>query len=77
MKKGSCSNREESSSLNDKSKLLVLVNYFRSVSVKVLACGQNSQNLIDMLQTCYGAAGNRWANFVTVDYYKVPVQTCF
>ncbi|KAL1809653.1 hypothetical protein ACET3Z_026643 [Daucus carota] len=70
MKKGSCSNREESSSLNDKSKSLVLVNYFRSVSVKVLACGQNSQNLIDMLQTCYGAAGNRWANFVTVDYYK-------
>ena len=77
MKKGSCSNREESSSLNDKSKSLVLVNYFRSVSVKLLACGQNSKNLIDMLQTCYGAAGNRWANFVTVDYYKVPVQTCF
>lgn len=24
-----------------------------------------------MLKTCYGAAGNRWANFVAVDYYKV------
>lgn len=70
MKKGSCSNRGESSALNDKSKSLVLVNYFRSVSVKLLACGQNSQNLINMLQTCYGAAGNRWANFVAVDYYK-------
>ncbi|XP_052110854.1 PI-PLC X domain-containing protein At5g67130-like isoform X3 [Arachis duranensis] len=30
----------------------------------------NSASLIDMLQTCHGAAGNRWANFVAVDYYK-------
>lgn len=70
MKAGSCPNRNESSALNDKSKSLVLVNYFRSLSVKLLACRQNSDNLSDMLQTCYGAAGNRWANFVAVDYYK-------
>ncbi|GER49290.1 PLC-like phosphodiesterases superfamily protein [Striga asiatica] len=30
----------------------------------------NSGNLDDMLETCYAAAGNRWANFVAVDFYK-------
>lgn len=30
-----------------------------------------------MLQTCFGAAGNRWANFVAVDYYKVVFQENF
>lgn len=71
MKAGNCPNRAESSPLDDKSKSLVLVNYFMSVPIKLLACGQNSGDLSDMLQTCYGAAGNRWANFVAVDYYKV------
>ncbi|KAL5582093.1 hypothetical protein UlMin_014535 [Ulmus minor] len=70
MKAGSCPNRGESSQLNDKSKPLVLVNYFRSVPLKPLACGQNSGDLINMLKTCYVAAGNRWGNFVAVDYYK-------
>ncbi|KAF2313694.1 hypothetical protein GH714_012758 [Hevea brasiliensis] len=66
----SCPNRAESSSLSDKSKSLVLVNYFRTISMKELACIDNSRDLIDMLHTCYGAAGNRWANFVAVNYYK-------
>ncbi|XP_059643021.1 PI-PLC X domain-containing protein At5g67130 isoform X2 [Cornus florida] len=70
MKAGSCPNRAESSGLDDKSKSLVLVNYFRSIPIKLAACQQNSVDLINMLQTCHGAAGNRWANFVTVDYYK-------
>ncbi|KAK6928064.1 hypothetical protein RJ641_006655 [Dillenia turbinata] len=70
MKAGSCPNREESSPLDDKSKSLVLVNYFRSVPMKQLTCEDNSANLINMLHTCYGAAGNRWANFVAVNYYK-------
>ncbi|KAL0311704.1 UNVERIFIED_CONTAM: PI-PLC X domain-containing protein [Sesamum calycinum] len=70
MKAGECSNRGESSALNDKTKSLVLVNYFRSVPVKALACVQNSGDLLNMLQTCQGAAGNRWANFVAVDFYK-------
>lgn len=71
MKEGSCPNRAESSPLDDKSKSLVLVNYFKTTPLKVLTCIDNSGQLINMLQTCYGAAGNRWANFVAVDYYKV------
>lgn len=70
MKKGECFNRGESPVLNDTSKSLVLVNYFRSVPIKLLACVQNSDGLSDMLQTCHAAAGNRWANFVAVDFYK-------
>ncbi|XP_050238804.1 PI-PLC X domain-containing protein At5g67130 isoform X2 [Mercurialis annua] len=68
--KDDCSNRGESAALSDKSKSLVLVNHFGSVSVKEIACHDNSDRLIDMLRTCYGASGNRWANFVAVDYYK-------
>ncbi|XP_038726356.1 PI-PLC X domain-containing protein At5g67130-like [Tripterygium wilfordii] len=70
MHAGSCPNRAESSALDDKSKSLVLVNYFRSEPLKLLSCGDNSGDLLNMLNTCYGAAGNRWANFVAVDYYK-------
>ncbi|GMI66218.1 PHOSPHOLIPASE C-LIKE 1 [Hibiscus trionum] len=70
MKAGSCPNRAESSSLADKTKSLVLVNYFRSDPVKLETCKDNSGGLINMLQTCHAAAGNRWANFVAVDYYK-------
>lgn len=73
-KAGSCPNRAESSPLNDKSKSLVLVNYFRTTPVKPITCADNSGELINMLHTCYGAAGNRWANFVAVDYYKVGFQ---
>lgn len=71
MKAGSCPSRAESSPLNDKTKSLVLVNYFMSPPMKQSACVQNSKGLVNMLQTCYGAAGNRWANFVAADYYKV------
>ncbi|EEF31391.1 PI-PLC X domain-containing protein At5g67130 [Ricinus communis] len=70
MKAGSCSNRGESSSLDDKTKSLVLVNYFGTIPLKDLSCHDNSGDLIDMLHTCYGASDNRWANFVAVDYYK-------
>ncbi|PIN06357.1 hypothetical protein CDL12_21079 [Handroanthus impetiginosus] len=71
MKAGDCFNRAESSALNDTTKSLVLLNYFRSAPIKSQACVQNSGGLADMIQTCSGAAGNRWANFVAVDYYKV------
>ncbi|KAG5001204.1 hypothetical protein JHK87_022276 [Glycine soja] len=69
-KAGSCPNRAESSPLNDKSKSLVLVNYFRSTPIKPITCEDSSGELINMIHTCYGDAGNRWANFVAVDYYK-------
>lgn len=71
MDAGKCSNRAESAPLNDNTKSLVLMNYFPSVPVKLTACLQHSQSLIDMVNTCYSAAGNRWANFIAVDYYKV------
>ncbi|KAG4911747.1 hypothetical protein JHK86_052180 [Glycine max] len=70
LKEGSCPNRKESSPLDDKSKSLVLVNYFRTIPLKPISCEDNSGGLIEMLQTCHRAAGNRWANFVAVDYYK-------
>ncbi|KAL3844582.1 hypothetical protein ACJIZ3_001985 [Penstemon smallii] len=70
MKAGECFNRAESSALNDTNKTLVLLNYFRSVPIKPLACVQNSGDLVDMVRTCYAAAGNRWPNFIAVDYYK-------
>ena len=34
----------------------------------------HSKSLTDMLNMCYGAAGNRWANFIAVDYHKVTVK---
>lgn len=71
MKEGNCPKRGESSALDDKSKSLVLVNYFRTTPIKQLTCGDNSGELINMLRTCYAAAGNRWANFLAVDFYKV------
>ncbi|KAM3271495.1 hypothetical protein ACQJBY_041974 [Aegilops geniculata] len=70
MDAGECSNRAESAPLNDKTKSLVLMNYFPSVPVKLTACLQHNKGLTDMASTCYSAAGNRWANFIAVDYYK-------
>ncbi|KAL5713827.1 hypothetical protein ACHQM5_015870 [Ranunculus cassubicifolius] len=70
MEAGNCVNRGESSPLNDKSKSLVLVNYFATIPIKQLSCENNSGDLINMLHTCYGTSGNRWANFVAVDFYK-------
>lgn len=70
MHSGKCSNRAESAPLNDKTKSLVLVNHFASIPLKLRSSKDNSKGLFDMVQTCYGAAGNRWANFVAVDFYK-------
>lgn len=67
---GRCPNRKESPSLSDKSKSLVLVNYFKTFPMEELMCIDNSGELINRLHTCYGATGNRWANFVTFNYYK-------
>ncbi|KAL2905351.1 hypothetical protein RDABS01_004061 [Bienertia sinuspersici] len=70
MEPGKCPKRKESSTMNDHTKSLVLVNHFKTVPVKLTACEHNSRELIEMLKTCYAAAGNRWANFVAVDFYK-------
>ncbi|CAI9263302.1 unnamed protein product [Lactuca saligna] len=70
MKAGECPNRGESSPMNDKTKSLVLVNYFRTLPIKMLACGQNNGGLSNITKTCYTDSGNRWANFLAVDFYK-------
>ncbi|KAK4263609.1 hypothetical protein QN277_028998 [Acacia crassicarpa] len=70
MEKGRCPKREESSAMNDKTKSLVLVNHFRTIPTKQLSCVDNSQHLLNMLSTCYLESGQRWSNFVAVDFYK-------
>ena len=71
MEAGKCPKRKESSPMNDHTKSLVLVNHFKTIPVRLTACEHNSEELTQMLETCYAAAGNRWANFVAVDFYKV------
>ncbi|KAJ8420643.1 hypothetical protein Cgig2_021725 [Carnegiea gigantea] len=70
MEPGRCPNRNESAPMNDHSKSLILVNHFRTIPLRLMACKDNSEELIEMLHTCHAAADNRWANFVAVDYYK-------
>ncbi|KAI3768481.1 hypothetical protein L2E82_19194 [Cichorium intybus] len=70
MKAGECPRRAESSPMNDKTKSLVLVNYFRTIPLKFLACSQNNGRLLNVTKTCYRESGNRWANFLAVDFYK-------
>ncbi|XP_010480464.1 PREDICTED: PI-PLC X domain-containing protein At5g67130-like [Camelina sativa] len=70
VKPDTCSNRGESAPLPNKNKALVLVNHFKTVPVKILTCEDNSEQLVDMIKTCYLAAGNRWANYVAVNFYK-------
>ncbi|KAG4164840.1 hypothetical protein ERO13_A13G041300v2 [Gossypium hirsutum] len=67
---GSCPNRAESPVMNTKSRSLVLVNYFPDRPDITQACKHNSAPLISMAKTCYTAAGNRWPNFLAVDFYK-------
>ncbi|XP_037475036.1 PI-PLC X domain-containing protein At5g67130-like [Triticum dicoccoides] len=65
-----CRNRSESAVLSDRTKSLVLVNYFRTRPVQGTACMEHSRGLVEVLHTCHAASGNRWANFLAVDYYK-------
>ncbi|CAH9139215.1 unnamed protein product [Cuscuta epithymum] len=72
---GECRNRVNSSALNDKTKALVLVNYFRTKqdleSHLMKACVDNSEPLLTMVDACSLAAGQRYANFLAVDFYKM------
>ncbi|KAK4491115.1 hypothetical protein RD792_001839, partial [Penstemon davidsonii] len=67
---GSCPHRAESHAMNETSKSLVLMNYFPDNPDVSIACKHNSDPLIDMMNTCYQAAGRRWPNFIAVDFYK-------
>lgn len=57
--------------MNTKSRSLVLVNYFHSTPNRSQACADNSAPLLSMMKTCHQAAGDRWPNFIAVDYYQV------
>ncbi|KAM3387010.1 hypothetical protein ACQJBY_010106 [Aegilops geniculata] len=70
MVKGSCPNRAESAAMNDLSRSLVLVNYFRDLPNFPEACKDNSAQLLGMLDACHAASGGRWPNFIAVDFYK-------
>ncbi|CAH9102119.1 unnamed protein product [Cuscuta epithymum] len=73
--KGECRNRVNSSALDDKTKALVLVNYFRTPQFPYIyptkACVDNSEPLLTMVDACSVAAGQRYANFLAVDFYKM------
>ncbi|XP_057860075.2 PI-PLC X domain-containing protein At5g67130 isoform X1 [Cryptomeria japonica] len=70
MKAGTCTNRSESAPLNTKNRSLFLQNFFPENPNLPNACKDNSASLSSMLPVCYQAAGNRWANFLAVDFYK-------
>ncbi|KAD2021890.1 hypothetical protein E3N88_42008 [Mikania micrantha] len=70
MKNGSCPNRAESAAMNTTSRSLVLLNHFPDTPDLIEACKHNSAPLIAMMNTCHDAAGNRWPNFISVDFYK-------
>ena len=71
MKDGSCPNRAESQPMITKSRSLVLVNFFRDLPDITRSCKDNSAPLLRMINTCYIASGQRWPNFIAVDFYKV------
>lgn len=68
-----CNNRSESPFLYNRTRSLVLVNYFRTVALPWTASTEHSHGLVDVLKICHIAAGNRWANFLAVDFYKVGI----
>lgn len=70
---GECPSRSESAPLSDQSKSLVLLNYFSSIPILDKACVENADKEIKMLATCRAAAGNRWGNYLAVDFYKVAI----
>ncbi|KAI7732252.1 hypothetical protein M8C21_028409 [Ambrosia artemisiifolia] len=67
--KGSCSNRKESKPLTSKAASLFLQNYFPTLPVQAEACKENSAPLMNMVATCYKAAGNTMPNFLAVNFY--------
>ncbi|KAJ0973284.1 hypothetical protein J5N97_021243 [Dioscorea zingiberensis] len=70
MKAGSCPNRVESPPMNTMSRSLVLMNYFPTTPDLATSCKDNSAPLVSMLNTCHNSSGNRWPNFIAVNFYK-------
>ncbi|XP_051207261.1 PI-PLC X domain-containing protein At5g67130 [Lolium perenne] len=70
MSSRSCHSRSESLAMGNRTRSLVLVNYFHTVPLGVTECAEHSLGLAGVLRACHAAAGNRWANFLAVDYYK-------
>ncbi|CAA6675399.1 unnamed protein product [Spirodela intermedia] len=67
---GSCPSRDESPPMNSTAQSLVLMNHFPTNPNTSTACRDNSAPLISSLRTCHNESGNRWANFISVDFYK-------
>lgn len=72
MVNGTCPNRAESPAMNTKAMSLVLQNYFHNNPNVSQSCVDNSASLKSMMKTCSQAAGDRWPNFIAVDFYQVP-----
>ncbi|XP_012079241.1 PI-PLC X domain-containing protein At5g67130 [Jatropha curcas] len=70
MKAGSCPNRVESLPMSSKRVSLVVLNYFPAIPNVTESCFENSAPLIGMTKSCYEAAGQRWPNFISVDFYQ-------
>ncbi|KAL5714113.1 hypothetical protein ACHQM5_016118 [Ranunculus cassubicifolius] len=66
---GSCPNRKESRPLNSRSASIFLQNYFPTFPIQDQACREHSVGLIEMVGTCYKAAGNVMPTFLAVNFY--------
>lgn len=61
-----CIRREYKPVTDDTSKSLVLLNYYSSPRL--------NEDLMNAIHACYGAASNRWANFIAIHYDKVWIN---
>ncbi len=73
MKQGKCINRGGSSVMSDTTRALIVQNFFPNNPNPIDVCVDNSDALWNELSSCYSASGNRWSNFLAVDFYKVII----